>query len=1214
MQSAGSDGEPAACTSAISALQLTNSSAAVLCGEKAPEMSITLLDEIVQFLSPLQLQGYISRIIDVCGTQRVEELILCVRCEKDVENLLGERSSLQQRQNMWKGLCKYKKLAAKRLQQEMRKNVPPKRTRVGVLNPTAGLTGDATTTTSSGIGAPPLRPKPLFDASIGFINRLAFAGYQDSGADLEKQDLPLNVDSFQKTSLELGNGVQDVVAPLQLSLQTLSSLGSSHISLSSPTSSGEKRYRHERVPLVSLCTAGKAGDDPEHGGAVYCGEMWSCSSEEDEGVGAAPTTTSSPERPDSHVKETMELCKAQLDQLRRTLNAAVEEAVSVYNNGLQILQACLKDAVGDVLPGISSIATDEIRVEVLAFTQTPRLRVELHPQEQLCALAPDDAMKATSSETAMKEAPNSPCHNQSCTGPPSVGERGALEEIIADDAPISLPVRAREPSCSSTVVPSNAVGSFHPQVPNACGESNATRKSPQNERNHMFQEISCNEPGAVLENNATVECGEDSCRSVRVSTPTVVAVPSIRNTEATPTSGPGGVRCREAILISSASRTSGSSTALNHVGHVGVSTTPDGNGDCNVVEGAETSEPFDTSPLGEFGLHAIPRPADVRTVLFDSPQWHIVTRQGNEDYSQIIAGSQVIYVDDASSSVTAAVGPKDTTKQFGNVVDAHWNMNKCGVGSPEATTMGGTSLRQRSLSIVEDTMPIQELHDVEQETVCQRQNGLDSYLPLSESSNTTGVVERSLEPYESTTAFELSVMENAGPSSHSQGISGRGSDTNAVEFLDGEHCGNAMAPTRFLTDILTPTTSPRPPGTWSAVETPEKDNSTQINMVEGLMGEDINALDYDTLKDLCGKLGLKVPGDYTFGDCDDESQFIGSAFSHQNDEICDSTGLSGDNGNSCPAHDAVNGAFAVCGGDAGNEETLQQPPHGQKGYTPQLSGLLTRDESENCGKRSAATPPFSMDAEDSEWYDAQRTAKEGQMREVLRLFITRHFFMQDVAAFFLHRLPRFSGGSAYKRLRVSDFLKTRFVLTQGELEEERRVARVKELEEMNCCVLSSLAGDSAERVERQALNFLRNNTASLGDQQLDSSLIFDPNRSSSQVDNADQDELSLYEKLLLMEPTDVHTVTGLVQTDFPHVTRHRVETLMREAGVPIICLQRVHNTQGPADGDVDVTQRPTTPTSPTGSSRTEVTQRNQFHNRKKKFFAQRTLFTRARDR
>ncbi|KAH8611126.1 hypothetical protein ERJ75_000955300 [Trypanosoma vivax] len=77
-------------------------------------LDISVSNPLVQFLSPLQLQGYASRLIGLYSLRTVEDLVSCVTCETDVERLLGDQSSGQQQRDLWRAVCRWRRASGRR--------------------------------------------------------------------------------------------------------------------------------------------------------------------------------------------------------------------------------------------------------------------------------------------------------------------------------------------------------------------------------------------------------------------------------------------------------------------------------------------------------------------------------------------------------------------------------------------------------------------------------------------------------------------------------------------------------------------------------------------------------------------------------------------------------------------------------------------------------------------------------------------------------------------------------------------------------------------------------------------------------------------------------------------------------------------------------------------------------------------------------------------
>jgi hypothetical protein len=81
-------------------------------------LPLSLGHPVVEFLTSVQLQGYVAHIIEDLGLRTMPALLSSVKSEADVACLLGPYASLQQQSDLWKGLRRWEKEEARRVKAE----------------------------------------------------------------------------------------------------------------------------------------------------------------------------------------------------------------------------------------------------------------------------------------------------------------------------------------------------------------------------------------------------------------------------------------------------------------------------------------------------------------------------------------------------------------------------------------------------------------------------------------------------------------------------------------------------------------------------------------------------------------------------------------------------------------------------------------------------------------------------------------------------------------------------------------------------------------------------------------------------------------------------------------------------------------------------------------------------------------------------------------
>ncbi|KEG12432.1 hypothetical protein DQ04_01721070 [Trypanosoma grayi] len=1195
-----------------------------------PHVALTLSNALVQFLSPLQLQGYASRLIESCGMLHIDDLAARVTCEDDVEKLLGAQASLQHRQELWKGICKWKRPTAKRGREQARKCENKKKVAAsgtGVDN--AITSAPAPVVASEG---PRITSNKRFgDLDVctpsQFMRQFAFQGYRSDETAVEKpqsahmcNNSPATVEEIVAFSpSDRGPDDETEVAEHNNAMPRRSESWASSLSpFCSSYQYPEKRCRREQMPLASL----SVGPGKDLMGEDELAGVWGLHS-----VDVVPSENSIPSvmtPPQAEIStlpsETIWQCLAEHKKLREDMLLSVEQAVAAYNEGLQLLQQRVRTTLGGTTDKLC-ITQDATTLQVaLELWKEPQVKVDVRPVEPCEA-----GISAECGEPVDRCGDEGHFSVSTMRSVPQFHANIRLSECPRDSEALRESIR---PSllANTTIIspPSGNIGEGAvPSLSDLTTPNGGSRRNTDVQALEDYARVQSTTPrdaqdvvSRLSENNGCL----DFLAGLIPEAENVVTLPvsqGDRETVEPPPVAEGGNGNGEQSFY----RTE----ATTHTTNNSDSDDDDEEVDTNVVR------PFEALSPRHVGSKSPAEEDDAETI---SLNWRPTF--GGEVFvgdgkPRTVVDSQVIDVDALSSTrsgeeeMRSLLRDDDSVDLFGNADDG-------GIALGDSSNF----LRTHSSPMAMDALFSQEEHlRVCTQPVRQRQRAVSRNSSMSFTEEFSGDANRECPSTAARSrATALDWTEASSILTDVQHLISRlqPNEDQADDIDVGEKNLDERDMTRMVTRRTMATISPqRPAAPRGLPPLPVKNTvsatlhnfSNEVNTsVEQLTPQIVMAMSYEELRKWCMQLGLNIYNSAAYREYEEERQTrevdcsMRARSEDGNKERNASTHEENSNGwwmgdgGSCGAGDA----FIVCEGDTDEEGETMDERSRRQFYGEYHSSLSPhRPGNEEQSSVSALLPP--PEGDDLEWRDLRRSALTEHMREALRLFLARRKFMHEVVPAFFHRLPRFSGGPPYERVRAADLVKTQLALTRQQLEEHRRLAKAEEAEEVVRCVITSLAGETAESIERQAVSAMNTD----GNDRPRSELFSTSMQSNSSLTtrNAVHPGLTVYEQLLLMEPTDVQAAASVVQADFPHVSRHRVETLLEESGIPLDATRRVCLSQGAGNENLSVTQRSASSCSPPPSQTAHTGQMEQSEHpkqSKRRFFAQRGWLRRERGR
>ncbi|KAG8348842.1 hypothetical protein TRVL_00311 [Trypanosoma vivax] len=1135
-------------------------------------LDISVSNPLVQFLSPLQLQGYASRLIGLYSLRTVEDLVSCVTCETDVERLLGDQSSGQQQRDLWRAVCRWRRASGRR-RRSTEKSLRCQKT---------PALDDATSS-----GAVCAGEREFMDVTDNLVHcspsqlmrQLAFRRSERKcsaeSSHLKLDDGPaacsISPHAVTKGTDILSDYVPNEVPYVALSSRDTASLTSSLSVASSPNRWSSKRYCRERLPLSSLCLglgviAGphdvldKHWDMPEN----EAFEPRQCDTRSASNCAPLPEQTFAGS---SRAREDIVQCSVEFEALRESCRLSVESAILAYNEGVRALQQRLRSLLDKACKDQKVL----LNSATAPLMETAYLRAELHLVS--CNLCEDSGFTLQHGD------------NMSLVKfvPPSSG--GCISKGVADHFHSSH-LRG------AGTIAGNDASSTHRFV----GSTGAYLAEVQNLSELAAPVLSTrgSSPTCQMSVSPLIEDTQPSCatkQSHDAKRKRSAEVADLRD----------GVKIPVNDVASSVSGENGMA-ACSPIAALGT-----GSGFSSVVKacrrgGAEELPPGkigDTSVGRESGLNnVIPAMQVTQVSSGSSSDNHGVPGIFSLESRGACCVLSCSSVDNGQSDVVHNMQmPTDV-----QVIDVDDMSSSRGTGrGSQFLFPGGVVLSGNDdKNCEEEEAHVEESWAVQDEVSPHSSQGRSCIGTCTQLSEGEG--HDAVDPYSSTNRGEwlgafsddpvlsLDKVGVAPQRTASASLSANVKPFTSLVALDAledrcENQGELSGDEDYMNDITV--TSKRAsffdlsPPLVSPLPLPPKDATNSLSQVgtfqvgelpEHLNTEQILSMDYDALLASCTALGLQVPtvdvcstkdSDFFFRGncCEGQSQAIEATLVESTGGV-ETTVLHEENSNLWLFEDNSNGTFEPCselggphvkGGHRYHYEGEDKLPYS---CSPFLNG------GSDCGTASRAVSPGLVDTAGNEWYQLRRAAQEDRMREALRQFVTRRTFIHEVVPSFFHRLPRFSGGPLYKRLRVADLVRPNLALTREDLEEQRRKAKIKEMEEVTCCVISSLAGNAAENIECDAVSMMRH-SASLSALSLNTPRASPVDAALSVNCNVDQYTLSAYERILLLEPVDIDAVISIVRSDFPDVPRNRVEALIEASGVPLDSSHRVCSSQAP---------------------------------------------------
>ncbi|RNF12178.1 hypothetical protein TraAM80_00459 [Trypanosoma rangeli] len=1152
-------------------------------------MAFTLSNSLVQFLSPLQLQGFASRLIESCGVHHVDELAARVTCEDDVEELLGSHASLQQRRDLWKGVCKWKRTAGKRVREPTRKADKTKAL-VGRKFCDADVLSEVVPCSMTGrfIDLDKCTPSQ-------FIRQFAFCGRQETETNLvtglsAEKDTTNAVETVTREA-DGAAATTAIAASLEVSPHS-SSWTSSVNPLGSTPFRPEKRYRREDLPISALTmglgmeTAGR--NDFEVGETC-------CEGDEPRRNSVSLAVPLEAEGEVVDIRQPIEECFAEYEVMREAMCVALSNAVETYNEGLRALQERLRALLAATATKRQHGSRDGDAFAALETAARldgePSLRVEMHPA------GPQQTGKVsfyTHAPHHSSERMQSVNKGDNCLS----GSAGDNPEFCGVPRPSEANNAQLRPSlmCNTTFVSPFFANMGDDALPSLSDMTSPSRGSYRRTEKLSLEEYERRRT-ATLQN-----CPHEMSRLATNDTSQGIPAAFSLDEEST-VPFPSNMR-HESIAGVTAERETGSDREDTFPPHSSAAAAT-----CPLLGEAtadlthqEPLEPCDTFFLDDFGLQAVSNEVAHSTLRCPAqPEFAGEVFMSDANPSCTAMETQVIDVDALSSLESDTNEERLIQRPQGDndVIPVDDCSEQVSARSSPMALHGGSSQeehiwmcsqlpreRQRAVSR-SSSLCLEELGNAHMDSVSMSMSNCPRGLDWT----TYGGIAADAQDLFPTLHPNADKTGQMSGSEHNM-------DEEATVLVVGER---DFSPLRSLAPEGLP---PMPSRSLMNTALPHLQDPLN-DTADELTTEGVMNMDYDTLHQWCLRLGLRILYDEAYAtDTGEEASYVATGMEEVlgEEDSRDNALTQGENSNGWWLGD---GGVGISGGERNlldgdpSSRSPQRPPRSEGGGT--------------------TTPlPFTpgADTNESEWRGLQRAALMEQMRETLRLFITRRQFMFEVVPFFFHRLPRFSGGDAYKPVRAADLVRSQLALTRQELEEQRRLAKMKETEEVACCVITSLAAEAAESIERQAVFPAKGKDVSTcqGITHLPTSMR---SRSPQRTCVPACLDIPLYEQLLLMEPTDVQAVTSLVQADFPHVSRHRVEALLEESGIPLGVPRRMRNTQSDGGGELNATQRSASSCSPPPDSpivSTQTGQTTSAQESKRRFFAQRAWAQRRRNR
>lgn len=1147
-----------------------------------PSSFLTLSNPLVQFLSPLQLQGYASRLIESCGVHHMDELAARVTSEDDVDRLLGSVASLQQRREFWKGLCKWKRALGKRGRERTTKS--DKKTVTVCSNSLAAEVApqEAQGVTTRGLG-------DLDSCTPSqFMRQLVFQGYKSGEtAGLGRRKAGERGDGGVATVPEMGeDGEMEAAVQTPATPCRSTSWTSSLSPFSDSLFHSEKRLRREKMPLSAL----SMGPEMHVVGANEFLDEWGfCSEDATRPRNPVVSAVTPRSKTDALKREGIEQCRTEREALQEAVCAAVEKAIAAYNEGLKKIQERVCVMLAETKDSPCNGEEADIFEIATGLSCEFQLRAELHPAKL------HEAGKVLLITQERVQGLDSTVCDADKTCDLRSGHDEALPCETLTDGRLNSD-KMRVSSMASMTLVSPLSGSFggdaiptlsditSPGRGSVCFAPEAALEGKIIRQNTTLQNHS-----GVISRLIQDENGSQTLPAAFFSQiPTTATLPTRQLSENIAQTSIAGekrnVRVEDELLPCPGAATLASFPLDEECT----------DGACPVV-----SEPEGTLFLDHFGLNTL---RDERSAASSSRPWH----SAPDGYSmsqpnvkeKLVVESQVIDVDALSSSHSdisethkddRCIIPVENSSDHRTSCDSPVMLNE--FSSQEDQDWICTQMSQpceQELLRSSSVSPLQGLCETQGDAFSLRERIIA--LDWTTTSSMAADVQQ--------LALKMQEGEDKPNGVDTAECSGIGHNITTASATA------TMSPGRSMTFQGLP---PLPVRNLSNTRLEDLD-SEMGTAIDQLTPERVIGMSYEELRKWCMQLGLRIAREEACANDSEDLEPFGSASmvtSGPGDSCGELTQMRGENSNGWWIHDGA-GSGDISEDDMGNEEnsTSLRSPHRHP-----------------ASEEDSTTPPPSlsmMNNDESEWQTLQRAALTEQMRETLRLFIARRTFMQKIVPSFFCRLPRFSDGAPYKPLRAADLVKAHEALTRQDLEEKRCWAKMREAEDVVCCVITSLAGEAAECIEQRALSAMKSSAGASGDHCANSLSTSLRGVSPKAPHNAAYSELSLYEQMLLMEPADVQSVAAVVQADFPHVSRHRVETLLEESGVPLDVSRRVFSRQETSNGDLNGTQDSASSFSPPPSLLTcpvQTVGRNaDVAQGKRHFFAQRHWMQRRKER
>ncbi|EKF31414.1 hypothetical protein MOQ_004751 [Trypanosoma cruzi marinkellei] len=941
-------------------------------------VAFTLTNSLVQFLSPLQLQGFASRLIETCGLRHMDELAARVTCEDDVDELLGSHASLQQRRELWKGICKWKRTANKR-GREWTKKSDKKKAVVDGNSRDADVMSEKMhrSTTRYFIDLENCTPSQ-------FIRQFAFDGYKETETCLAtQQPAEMCISNAVGTATE---GADNCSAPrIAISSRAAPSRSLSRTSSVSTLEDAhllpEKRYRREKLPVSTLSMGPGTGTA---GGDKFLQEWGPHGDDAEPERESVHSAVLSEAESDVQIRELIEECCAEQEAMREAMCGALSSAVATYNEGLRALQEKLRT----VLAGKSKkrrsspFGSDvsELLEKAARLVSEPPLRVEMHPAESQGGgvVSFHTHVKKCSLEGA--EHVNRRRH---CPRDDGCGGGGENPEFCAVSTSVEPNNDKMRPSSlvNTTIVSSPSGNMIEDAMPSLSDFTSPSRGSYRHTETLAREEYIRQHGTAWQDLPDGMSRPSDNGKShalpavlqpeeeIRGSVPANGRDEGVADVTTECEEGSG----TEEVLMACPSAVAFARSACGNV-NAGLSS-------------QDLVEPCGVFSLDDFGLQAVPKEVNYSALRdAEKPVVRGEVLHGAGNLNSVAVESQVIDVDALSSL-------ESSTKERERLSRTHQN-NEYAIsvddGSEEMSTHSSPMALTGGLSEGEHVWMCSQLPRERQGAVSRSsslttsQDSGNDYLD----SLSISVSNRARGLNWTTTSSMAADMQNLLANPH-QNEEKKVQLQNDASNVDEEHTvliTATRAPSPHC--LLAPQGLPPLPSRSLMNTTPLNAQEPMDETIEELTSERVMKMSYDMLRQWCLRLGLRIV-------CDEAHSKIAEEQESCNVTDMDVPGKEDSRDIAFTQGENSNGWWLMDTSVDINEDDQKTLDGSRSSHSPQRYPM-------NEGNGTRAPPTFApgVDTDELEWRDLQRAALIEQMQEALRLFITRRKFMLEVVPFF----------------------------------------------------------------------------------------------------------------------------------------------------------------------------------------------------------------------